>query len=83
MRCAKCGTKLRGGGYPSPLGETVCQRCHDTIAGAAVGLASGGGLGGALAGPGLLTWISDALHPGRRAERKAAEARARETTEQG
>ncbi len=63
MRCAKCGAKARGAGYPTPLGERVCRNCHDTIAGLVVGMGSGGGLSGALAGPGLLRWLGDALHP--------------------
>ncbi len=62
-RCAKCSTKLRDGGHPSPLGERVCGSCATTINGAAVGLMSGGGLGGALAGPGILGWVQRTLRP--------------------
>lgn len=85
MRCAKCGTKLRGGGYPSPLGERVCQSCHTTIAGAAIGVMGAGGFGapgalpGAIAGPGILRWISETLHPSKRRARIAAEAEAAAT----
>ena len=65
-RCSKCGAKLRDGGHGSPLGELVCGSCATTINGAALGLLSGGGLGGALAGPGILGWVQRSLRPRRR-----------------
>lgn len=80
MRCPKCGAKIRDGGDPTPLGQQVCQQCHDTIAGAVIGLGSGGGLGGALAGPGVLRWVRESLHPERKQERLRAEATARESS---
>jgi hypothetical protein len=68
-QCAKCGTEVRGGPFYSPLGESVCAGCHDTIAGAVLGTMTGGGIAEAVAlgrtkdgkPAGILGWIRRAL----------------------
>ncbi len=70
MRCAECGAKRRSGSGFSPLGEPVCARCSDTLLGLITGGAAAG-LGGAVAGPSIMRWVRESLHPDQRAERKA------------
>lgn len=75
-RCEKCGAKIRDAGSGTPTGGRVCTGCADVTNGAAVGMLSGGGLGGALAGPGILRWMRKALHkrrPDERSEQPAAQ----------
>jgi len=68
-RCAKCGNKVRGGPFFSPLGEPVCESCHDAVAGAALAMMAGGGVGEAVAlghsrdgrPSGILAWIRRSL----------------------
>lgn len=50
MKCAKCGKAVLGRTWTTPLGEQVCQTCHDRMVGFIVGGAVGGA-GGAAAGP--------------------------------
>lgn len=70
---------MRDGGHATPLGELRCASCANVVNGAALGAMAGGGIGGAVAGPGILRWISEALHPAKkreRLERERAEAAA-------
>jgi len=80
MRCAKCGAKRREGSGYSPLGEPVCATCQDAIVGVTMGMLGGGGIGAAVAGPGILRWMREAFHPEQRLGRLARRRHAPPTT---
>lgn len=60
MKCESCGKSVLGSGRPTPLGERVCNTCSDRINGFVVGGMTGG-VGGAVAGPGLMKWVRESL----------------------
>ena len=60
MKCDKCGRSMLSAGRPTPLGQSVCASCSDKVNGLIIGGATGG-LGGAVAGPGIVRWIRTSM----------------------
>ncbi|NNM44939.1 hypothetical protein [Knoellia koreensis] len=58
--CTSCGRSMRRGTYYSPLGQPVCEACYEKVNGLIVG-GMAGGVGGAVAGPGILRWVRESL----------------------
>ena len=59
-KCSQCGKSMRRGKYYSPLGHPVCEACYERVNGMIVGGMTGG-VGGAVAGPGILRWVRKSL----------------------
>jgi len=78
MRCSSCG-RNRASGRTSPLGSPLCTNCYDKQYGVLMGMMAGSP-GLAVAGPGIVRWVREALNPKRKATRLGAEARANAKT---
>lgn len=59
-RCDKCRKPIKGKVYKSPMMRPLCSSCWTRLNGQAAGYMSGG-YTGAVAGPGILSWVRKSL----------------------